>query len=121
MFYNIMIVYTVLVIVFLVIAVLDWTLGIDKLDSVLERINAKINAKINIDWDFETFIPTMGLTIVGLFTLFLYACTGWVFFHMIYFFSVGIALVILGMIIVGWIICKILSSIRKYFISKKRH
>lgn len=113
MFYGIVIGYTIFVIAFIAIALIDWTFGIDKFNPMIDKLLSKVKI------DPEVMFPTISCTALGILSLFMYFCSGWIFFHVIYFFSVGAGLIILGLIVAVWLIIKILSSIRSFIISKK--
>ena len=115
MLYTFINTYTIVFVSFLILVILDWALGIDKLNPYLEK---KLSTFTNEAGEF--FFPTVGLTVLGLFSLLLYFCTGFIFFHMIYFFAVFSGLVLLAVVIAVWAIFKVLLSIRNFIISKKK-
>ncbi|AMM44108.1 membrane protein [Pectobacterium phage vB_PcaM_CBB] len=107
--------YTIVFLTFIIVTVLDWVLGIDKLNPYLNEKLEGVSKK-----NAEVFFPTIALTLLGIFSALMYLCTGFIFFHVIYFFVVFCGLVILGIIIAVWAIFKVLSSIRNFIISKKK-
>lgn len=115
MLYTFINCYTIVFVIFVIVTVLDWVLGIDKLNPYLNEKLEGISNKTA-----EVFFPTISLTLLGLFSALMYLCTGFIFFHFIYFFAVFSGLVILGVVIAVWAIFKVLSSIRNFIISKKK-
>lgn len=115
MLYTFINCYTIVFAAFLIVTVLDWVLGIDKLNPYL---NEKLNGISNKT--AELFFPTISLTLLGILSVVLYFFTNFIFFHFIYFFAVFSGLVILGLILAVWALFKVLASIRNFIISKKK-
>lgn len=115
MLYTFINCYTIAFLAFIILIVLDWALGIDK-------VNPYLNEKLEgvVDKTAEALFPTIALTVLGLFSALMYLCTGFIFFHMIYFFSVFSGLVILGVVVSVWLVFKMLLGVRNFILSKKK-
>lgn len=112
--------YTIIVLVFIALAVLDWMLAIDKITPVLKKICDKT--------EDETPLPLIALFFIGIISGIIYLSTGHEPFLMFYLaanlISIFIIIMVIVMFVMGavlYFIIKALERIRNYMLSKKNN
>ena len=111
--------YTIIVLVFIALAVLDWMLAIDKITPVLKKICDKTGD--------EFPVPLIALFVIGIISGIIYLSTGHEPFLMFYLAAnlISIFIIIMGIVMftmgaVLYFIMKALERIRNYMLSKKK-
>lgn len=114
MIYIICNTYAVLFSAFFIAVLIDWAFGIDKLNPKLDKLLENMGTA-----NTDILFPSVCITFIGLLSGLMYLCTGFMFFHIIYFMAICSALVISSFFFLCFGIYKVLLCIRNFILSKK--